>query len=147
MNEQFKLLQDLIAKRIQNFDQKRINYRRSAARAYFSTAVLAALSTILLGLHIDGWAEPVRVIVLIITTSITVLNSYNTFYNYKELWVANNDALNHLYALNFSMDFFLKGGTQLTEQNLKSFKDEYQAILDELNQVWHKSRTDNHKGS
>lgn len=147
MNEQFKLLLDSIAERIENFDQKRIYYRHRAAKAYFSTAILAAISTILLGLNINGWADIIRITVLIITTLITILNSYNTFYNYKELWIANNDALNRLYALNFNMNFFLKGGIVLTVEILKGFKDEYQSILDELNQVWHKSRTDNHKGN
>ena len=144
MNEQFSLLKDQILKRIENFDKKRISYRRGTARTYFSTAILAALSTVLLGMHIDGWAEPVRVIVLIITAFLSILNSYNAFYNYKELWVANNDALNKLYALGFSMDFAAKGKNPLSDQDIQAFKDQYQSILNELNQVWYKSRKDNH---
>jgi hypothetical protein len=144
-NDQFKLLLTQIDERVKSIDSRRIYYRKMAGRAFFSTIIMAAISTVLLGLHIDWLADTVRILVLILTTLITLINTISASFNYKDLWIANNDALNRFYALKFSMDFFEKSTLPVTEGIMDGFRNEYQAILNELNQGWNRSRRDNHK--
>ncbi|MRG43910.1 DUF4231 domain-containing protein [Chitinophaga sp. SYP-B3965] len=143
-NEQLTFLHDQIEQRIKGIDSRRLRYRNAAFRIFMSTAILAALSTILLGLNVQNeWSEFVRITTLVITCVITIINGYNAFFNHRELWIANNDALNRFYALRFRIEFREKEGTPLTATEIESFRAEYQAILNELNQVWQRTRSDN----
>src|SRR6476469_144366 len=101
-SQQIELLKTKIADRIQGANQRRNGYRKKAFYAFISTAALAAFSSVLLGLDVgDEWKESVRIGALVISTIITLINTYNAFFNHKELWVANNQALNKFYQLNF----------------------------------------------
>ncbi|HLP65510.1 SLATT domain-containing protein [Flavobacterium sp.] len=142
MEEQLQLLKEQIEIRIRNIDSRRIYYRKRSFFSFISTSVLAAISTLLLGLNFMNWKEEIRICVLVITSLITVVNTYNSFFNYKELWVANNDALNQFRELNFNIEYFQKGKVEIDDATLTAFKNQYQTILNELNQVWHKSRLD-----
>lgn len=142
LNEQLEFLKASTEARIKNINNRRFYYRRKSFLTYISTAALAALTTVLLGMQVEGkLAENIRMASLIITTVITLINTYSAFFNHKELWVANNTALNKFYELKFNMEYQEKGG-QLTSEIIDHFKKTYQAILDDLNQTWLKSRTE-----
>lgn len=139
--EQLELLKEKIAERIKGINSRRLHYRSQAFYAFISTAALASVTTILLGLNLDDpWKERIRIAALVITTIITLINTYNAFFNHKELWVANNSALNRFYELQFDIEFFEKGSMPLELIAVDEFKKRYQAILNELNQTWYKSR-------
>jgi len=145
LDNQFTFLKGLIEKRIEGINSRRIYYRKCAFRAFISTAALAALNTILLGLHIDQLSIELKNTALVVSSIITIINTYNAFFNYKELWIGNNDALNRFYALKFNIQYYENGTPPLDPNQVDIFKNEYQSILDELNQTWQKSRLDNHK--
>lgn len=140
--EQLEFLKTETEARIKNINSRRFYYRRKSFLTYISTAALAALTTVLLGMQAEGkLAENIRMASLVITTVITLINTYSAFFNHKELWVANNTALNKFYELKFNLEFHEKGG-QLTPEIVDNFRATYQAILDDLNQTWLKSRTE-----
>jgi hypothetical protein len=143
-NEQLILLKDMIQKRITSIQSKRKFYRKMSTRTFIGTAILAAMSTILLGLHIETYANEIRIIVLVITSIISICATYNALFDYKDLWTANNEALNRFYKLSFDIGFYEKGTPPLDLTAIAGFKAEYQSILDDLNLVWQKSKTDNH---
>jgi len=137
---QLEFLQLEIDKRIIGINSRRIFYRRYAYNTFIITALLGAITTIILGLKVNAeWAETVRISALIITSIVTLINAYNAFFNHKELWIANNRALNRFYELRFNIDFFLRS-TNMDLQNIETFKSNYQEILNELNQNWDKNR-------
>ncbi|NQX43330.1 Protein of unknown function [Pedobacter steynii] len=140
-NEQLTFLKGSIQKRIEGIDGRRVYYRRSAFNTYITVAILSTLVTIVLGLNLQDYKEEIRIIALLISSLVTIVNYYNTFFNFKTLWVANNEALNRFYALRFAIDFFEKGADQ-DVLKIKAFSEEYQRILDGLNQEWKKSRLD-----
>jgi hypothetical protein len=118
------------------------HYRNIAFWSHIGSAALAAIISFLLAIKAEGkiLSEAIRLVSLLITCSITVIGAYNAFYSHKEMWIANNEALNEFYSLQFDMEFFLQGKGEVTEQTLGEFKKRYDAILRKLNEGWSKAR-------
>ncbi|HTR29544.1 MAG TPA: DUF4231 domain-containing protein [Puia sp.] len=138
--DQLAYLKERITGSITNVNSNRVYYRKMAYRFYISTVILSALTTIILGLNIEELKEAVRIIALIITTTVTVLNAYIGYFNYKELWIAYNKALNQFAQLQFEIEFMEKGGTALTLDQILVLRGRCQQIYDELNATWQKNR-------
>ncbi len=138
---QLQLLKDKIDKHIKNINDSRIYYRTKAFSLYISTTVLSALVTVILGLGIHDLDAYSKGISLLLSALITVLSAYNTFFNHKELWTANNNALNKFYELRFNIEFREQGASPLSQTEVDDFRKNYQLILDELNATWAKSRS------
>jgi Protein of unknown function (DUF4231) len=139
-NEQLDFIKKMIMERLADADSSRLFYRQRAYRYYISTIVLGAFTTVLLGLNIETLKETARIGALIITSLVTIINAYNAFFNNKELWVANNSAVNRFYQLNFDISFAEKNPTKISDEEILIFKKRYQEILDELNTTWQKNR-------
>lgn len=140
-NNQIRFLKDQINNRITRFNSSRLYYRKISFWAYLSVTILAAFSTIILGLKIDELKEIPRITVLIITGLITIISAYNTFFDNKGMWVAYNNALNELYKLKFEIEFLEKKEESIDMNKIELFKIEYQSILDKLNKTWTVTKT------
>ena len=141
-NEQLAFLKEQINERLKKTDSSRMYYRKRSFRFYMFTAVLTAITTVILGLNLKDaiYGEVMRIIALVITTTVTVFNVYNAFFNHKELWVAYNNATNRFHQLQFEIEFEEKSGEAVDETRIEFFKKKYQDILDELNSTWDKNR-------
>lgn len=140
MEEKIEYLKNCIQERLKSVDSKRLHYRKKSLALFIGATILSALITVLLGLKIDYLNEYVRIITLILTSVLTVLNAYNGFFNNKELWIANNVARNRLYELQFKLDYAEKDMSTFTAQDLESMCNAYQTILNDLNGNWEKNR-------
>lgn len=134
-------LKQEIAARLAHVDGSRLFYRRMAYRLYMSAVVMGAVTTVLLGLNIEGFKEVIRILALIITATVTVINAYMAFFNHKDLWLAYNLAQNRFRTLLFEIEFTEKGGVPLQLSEVMAFESTYQSIIDELNSSWQKNRT------
>lgn len=132
-------LKEQIKSRITKVNQSRLYYRKIAFWTYLSISILAALSTIILGLNIKFLEEHLRIIALILSGFITILSAYNTFFDNKQMWIAYNNALNEFYKLTFDIEF-AESNSSINEDSVKQYKVEYQNILDRLNSSWTNSR-------
>lgn len=141
-NPKLNLLKEEVANRITSIDESRVYYRKRSFGFYISITILSAIVTILLGSafespDLENWLKRIS---LALTAMITVLSAYNIFFNHKELWVANNQALNSLKELRFNIDFREADATPVSTAEIDDLKKKYQLILDELNSTWAKSR-------
>jgi hypothetical protein len=141
-DNRLELLKSEIKKRISGIDSSRVYYRDRSFGFYISITILSALTTILLGSDFDdpdvqSWLKRLA---LILTALITVVSSYNAFFNHKDLWIANNQALNRLKELSFNVSFREAEPRPLSEDEIEKFRANYQTILDELNNTWANSR-------
>lgn len=145
MNEQLAFLRASIEDRLKGSSGRSRHYKRYAFSIFISTAVLAAVSSILLGLKLQdpAQAEVVRITVLVISSVISIATVYSAFFNHRELWIANNDAVNRFYKLRFKMDFREKSKEPLTPVEVEEYAKEYQTIVDDQNQAWERSRRAN----
>ncbi|PWK77052.1 hypothetical protein LX99_02862 [Mucilaginibacter oryzae] len=141
-NAPLTFLSQEVEERIKGIDDRRIFYRKKAASFFSALIILTAINTLILGLKTDFSPDCVKNIALLISCVLTVLSGYNSYYSYKELWSANNNALNRFYSLRFNVNFLLKTEKTIDEAMLSHLKQEYQAILDELNQSWFKSKSE-----
>lgn len=144
--ESLAFLKDELEYRITRVDENKIYFRKRAYYAYISTTILAAISTIILGLNFEKFENHIRIIALCLSGVITVVNAYNTFFNHKDIWIANNEALNKLRELKFDIEFAEKEHHELTTPQISKFKTRYQTILYELNKTW-KEKRQTHKDS
>ena len=138
--EKLEFLKQSIDELQTRINSSRLYYRKTAYSLYISAAILSAITTILLGLNIDILKDYVRIIALILTTVITVINAYNAFFNNKDLWVAYNTAENSFRQLKFNIEYAEKGVDTMPIDIIDGFKKNFQDILDELNATWQKSR-------
>ena len=67
------------------------------------------------------------------------MSGYNSFFDNKQMWIANNNALNEFYKLSFDIEF-AETNLSVDEVIVEKFKNDYQSILDKLNSVWTSSR-------
>jgi hypothetical protein len=139
--EKMDFLKQEINARLAHVDGSRLFYRKMAYRLYMSAIMLGAVTTVLLGLNIEGFKEVIRITALIITASVTVINAYMAFFNHKDLWLAYNLAQNRFKTLLFEIEFTEKGGEPLQMSQVMAFEATYQSIIDELNSTWQKNRT------
>ena len=132
-------LKNKIKERINAINERRIYYRKIAFWTYLSITVLAASSTIILGLNLKNFSDHLRIAALILSGLISILSGYNSFFDNKQMWIANNNALNEFYKLSFDIEF-AETNLSVDEVIVEKFKNDYQSILDKLNSVWTSSR-------
>ena len=133
--KEFEFLKTQINERIANFRKYESRYRKNALRTHFFVSILAAISSIILGLNIPHFEEALRITALIISGIITVVSAYNAFFAHKQMWVAYDSALNDLKKLSFEIEF-TERGNEISKDMVHKFKQDYQAILDRLNKTW-----------
>ncbi|MDJ1483115.1 DUF4231 domain-containing protein [Cytophagaceae bacterium YF14B1] len=140
--ETFLFLKKSISDRITSVNRNRLYYRRRSFYAFISTTILAALTTVLLGINsVDpDCKEFIRIAALLISSVITIVNAYNSYFNHKELWLINNQALNRFYKLQFEIEFLEKGHENITPDKINELREEYQKIIDQLNSEWDRHR-------
>ena len=143
--EQLNFLKGEIDARIKSTSDRRTYYRKNSFYTAIGVAGLAALASVILGLHTDKWSEEIRITSLVLTGLISVISSYAAFLSPKELWISNNNALNGFYKLRFDIEYCLKGSGQIDDPTLEKFKTRYQEILDQLNFSWQKNRAETQK--
>ncbi len=142
LNSQLDFINQSVTRRIEGIKGRIKYYRKVAFWTYFGSAILAALISFLLGVNATdkSVAETIRLITLVISCSLSVLAAYNAFYSHKEMWIANNEALNDFYSLKFEIDFYLSGGADISQIKIEELIDKYQTFLKRLNDGWTKSR-------
>jgi Tfp pilus assembly protein PilO len=133
-------LKSQISERIKTINERRVRYKKKSFWSYISISILAAISSIVLGLNLSCWKEASRIVALFISGLITVIGAYNAFFDHKQMWIANNNARNEFFKLSFEIEFAEKVSESISEEMVEKFKQEYQAILDRLNKTWTESR-------
>src|SRR5580698_5678215 len=111
--EKLSFLKENIKHQIEGIDQRRLHYKKQAFAVFITATILSAVTTVLLGMNIDCLKEYFRIAALILTTCITVINAYHAFYGHKELWIANNEAENRLRELQFDINYYESGKTEI----------------------------------
>jgi len=124
------------------FSNKRRENRILAVRYHIFVSILGVVVTIILGLKIDGFNEYSRVISLIISGIITILNTISIFFNYKGIWIRYTQAQNELYKIKDDFNFYLQGKDEgdVDLVVVGEFKLKFDSALDMINEEWMKIR-------
>ena len=148
LNKKVDLLRTKIDERISRFTSKRIDNKYKARNFYVSTTVLAATSTIILGLDLADikWLSffdsHSTNIALVISALITVVSAYDSFFDHKSLWVNFTKANSKLKKLKFELDFYLEGNNNIKVEDIDRFKTKYHEINNEVGKKWSNMRSE-----
>ncbi|BEL05447.1 hypothetical protein Q0Z83_036380 [Actinoplanes sichuanensis] len=116
-------------------DSRKTRFRRASSRVRISSLVLAALSTVVLGIE----AIPGRSwIALPLVATVTVLGSLEAFYNWRSRWVLMEETQYRLNRLRDEMDYYLTvtPPDELEPERLDRFFADQQVIWSDVSRRW-----------
>ena len=130
-------------------DWSRENKKKSF-NIYISIATLSAAITFLVAISdnipfLKQYSEEIKflikVVILILSGTSTVLAAWEGFYNHKQLWLNYGETRNALRALEFSVSL-LNNDEKKDDEFVNKLIEEYQDILNHGNKNWTKLRAE-----
>lgn len=147
--EKKEYIERSLSKHLLNFNKRvKFNRKRSIIQ-HISITILGAAIAILSGLKIECLGEDTciedytRFIVLVLGSIVTILGAYKTFFNNTNLWIRYTMTANELKKLESEFKYYLAGknDNQIKIDDLDSFKNRLQEILDNTNENWKSFRS------
>jgi hypothetical protein len=99
------------------------------------SVVAAAAVTTLLGLSSNSYGVTLKNAALIISAAVTVLSTFEPFFNFRSLWVEHEEAKYRLHRLIDRFEYTVESGT-LSEADIDAFASDHQGIWDQLSTKW-----------
>lgn len=136
-------LREKISKQIKSFKERKERNQRQAVKIKLTSTLLAATTTVLLGLN--GFNSTGKLVVqniaFTISAAVTLMSALDTFFNYRGLWIRYQGTLNDLYELRTDLEYLLTQGIQnVKEEELDELYKRYQMVLKETNSSWSELR-------
>jgi hypothetical protein len=142
-NEKLFKIMDILSFEITRF-QNSVSYYFFSVRSYkYTTAILAGLSTVVLGLDFSGVQLPYDInitrltknIALVIGAAITILTTMAVYWNIEKYWLHNKIMLQRLRDLRDRIEMADKKGP-LDADQIDQFGEELKKIRGTLNEYW-----------
>lgn len=118
------------------FTKDRERHKRTALWIKLSTAILAALATILL-----GWQEPtvpklLQNIALVLNAVISVLAAYEVFFEPRKLWIRETLVLSTLKDIQRDLEFEHATPAVISDQKIEELKNRMDNVLKQSLNEW-----------
>ncbi|TAA73935.1 MAG: Protein of unknown function (DUF4231) [Candidatus Electronema aureum] len=141
IEDKISFLKQEVDLKIKSFEEKRTFNRKMSSYLNMTLIIISALITIFLGIEQDTYKIFFKNLALVLSASLTVLSTLDSFFNYKKLWVKYTDTTNDLKALKTDILYScIKSDENISEQVIDKFYDRYISILKDTNQHWIQSR-------
>lgn len=141
MDSQLVFLENKIQEYILLFEKKRILNKFLSFGIKLLGALLAALITIFLGItYKDKPDEAYKNVALILGSVITIINTWDAFFNHRALWVRFTIAMCKLYALKNDLSYLKTKPRDITSDKLDLIHSTLQNIIIETNSNWEEMR-------
>jgi uncharacterized protein YacL len=139
---QIKYLSSKIKEYIKLFEKKRRLNKFLSFWIKIAGAIFAGLISVLLGLSLKNRPEKLfSNIALILSTSISILNTWDAFFNHKALWIRFTVTTVKLYELDEELEYLIsKQGGVLRSEELDKIHDKMKSIIEETNTNWFELR-------
>lgn len=138
-NRKINFLKERTDKRINSFKERRNENRSNSIRIKLLSFSIASLTTIFLGLNgLNTSSKVVLQNVAFTFSAITaLLTAWDTFFNYRGLWIRYTVTLNELYDLKDDIEYLRTNEIKdIRTQDLDQLYQQYQRILNENNTTW-----------
>lgn len=135
LREVFVLFRDLVSADMDWADARKDRFRRRASWVRIGSLVLAALSTVVLGIR----SIPAQAAVALpMVALVTVLGTLETFFNWRSRWVLMEEAQYRLNRLRDEMDYYLMVTATGTEERarLDAFFADQQRVWADVSRRW-----------
>ena len=115
--------------------------RRRAFALKLAVAILGAFTTVAIGLQssaITGAAAKplVSAVALVFSASITVLSTWDSFFDHRWQWVKYAATLDELYCISADLGFKRASGEPIPSAFLDDLHARFQATLRDTNRAW-----------
>jgi hypothetical protein len=139
--EKGEFLSKALSEQINSFDLKRKGNRRKALYFKLTVTGLGGITTILLGLQVSGYEPVLRNLALVCSAGVTLLNTWDTFFNHRGLWTRYTATYTELRAIKSDLEYLRQGGdTSFAESKVDQLYDRFQGALNETNAWWQHER-------
>lgn len=132
-----------IAEQVAGFDSSRRFYRRGFYRATLATAVLSALTTVLIAVSkVYPSLDFISIAALTCSATITVVAAWDGFFRHRELWIQKTDTWMELQGLEATIHYEkTKSDGVLTSEQLDAFYKTFERILEKEHESWKNVRS------
>jgi hypothetical protein len=145
------LLLEMLDDRIDSYQRRREKNRAHAFRLRIAGTVFSAMTTLLLGLQVSEQVlgPTLKNVALCLSVFVTVITAWESFFDYKGLWVKYSKSRAQLLAVRAELDYLLAGAkpslsdgkVELPDDKVDPLFRQYQSILEETNASWLQLRT------
>ena len=138
-----QFVERLINQEIQGFDSSRQFYRRGFFYFTLGTAILSAMTTVLIGMSkIYSSQAWMSALALVTSAGITVISAWDGFFRHKDLWVQKTDSWMSLQNLQSNLQFAkLKAGGSLSSEQVDEFFKRFEKIVMAEHELWKSVRS------
>ena len=143
-NPKLDVLNSQLTEALSSFEVKRLRNKKTAFRVYLGATVISAIVTVVLGLQ-GAWLNKVYVqdTALILSSIVTTLMGFETFFNHRALWVRYTQTVSQLLSVRSKIQYLTANGSLETpDAALDSLFDELQSTLAQTNTWWQNQRSE-----
>jgi hypothetical protein len=144
MGTQAELLVSDLLRNIDRVQKDRDRNRFAAAGVRLAATVLSVLITIMLGvkgLVPSSASDVISVAALFGSSALTGLSGWESFADYGGRWIRKKTTLGDLLNLRDDINFALAGDGQLTEPQLREYRERYNRYIGEEHRLWVNERS------
>jgi len=134
-------LETKLAGEIDSFDGSRRFFRERLFRFTVASAILSALTTVLIGVGQILELRWIAIFSLITSAGLTVIAAWDQYLNSRDLWVQKTDAWMALMNLQSNIEYAKsKYNCTLPDEQIDAFYSRFQQILMGEHETWKKVR-------
>ncbi len=127
-------LMQLIDKALEYVYRQLAANKKRASSLKLLIVILTGISTVLLGLQIQGAAEPLKQTAFVLVSLATVLSALEPFFNFRAQWVEHEIAAANFHMLKDELQYRLRGqSSQFKPADLDRLFERYQSHWNQLN--------------
>ena len=141
VSEKAAFLSKSLQTEIESFNAKRKENKSKALLLKLSITALGGITTVLLGLQGIGHESLLRNVALVFSALVTLLSTWDTFFNHRALWTRYTATYTALLGIESDLEYLRQGGDgALTESQVDALYRRAQAILRDTNEWWQHER-------
>ena len=146
--EKAKYLSRALKKTSSEYNAKRGENKRKALLFKLTITGFSGATTVLLGLQGIGQEYLLRNTALLLSAWVTLLSTWDSFFNHRGLWARYTTTCAALRAVESDLEYLLlMDDGMYTDEQIDELYDRFQAIIQETNQWWERERSEDRQPS
>jgi hypothetical protein len=146
----FEVLKSQIADEVNHFKKRRDKNKLIARSVYTCATLISTANTVVLGFQLaqpaaaPAIAHPaIRNAALIMSSLVTALVAYESFFNHRALWVRYAQTVCQLLSLQARIKYYSADGLRrIPDVDLDRFFEEFEVTLAQTNDWWQRARSE-----
>jgi len=146
--EKAKYLFQVLKTKSSDYNAKRGENKRKALLFKLTITGFSGATTVVLGLQGIGQEYLLRNTALVLSAWVTLLSTWDSFFNHRGLWARYTTTCAALRAVESDLEYLLlRDDGMYTEEQIDELYEHYQAIIQETNQWWQRERSEDRQPS